>query len=350
MKRFVLALVGFAAFFIGFPLGDRFAAQQRVVDFDGDGKTDLSVVRSAGGLLTWYHAHDISPDFSPTRFYQQQFGISTDTIIPADYDGDGKTDIAVFRPAGEVNSAFYIYQSQTQTIRIEQFGSIGDDPTVTADYTGDGKADLAVYRSGAVGGQQSFWYYRASSGPLTGQTIYTQWGQTRDTVCPGDYNGDSRADFCVRRDNGSGQGIFFVKYGTGGGDPGGGPSMTAVYGTNTDTIVPGDYDGDGKTDIAVVRTVPGGFVGHGERFLWSILSSSNGSSTSHIYGTSSTDLPAQGDYNGDGKTDIAVWRALPNAGINPLTNFFVQITGDCCSRAHPFGLPGDKPVANYNAH
>jgi hypothetical protein len=60
-------------------------------DFDGDGRTDLSVFRPSDG--NWYYQG------SDVGFNGIHFGVSTDIPAPGDFDNDGKTDISVFRPS-----------------------------------------------------------------------------------------------------------------------------------------------------------------------------------------------------------------------------------------------------------
>ena len=91
-----------------------------------------------------------------------------------------------------------------------------------------------------------------------------------------------------------------------------------------------------KGDIAVVRDL---YAGQGDQLEWWIINSSNDSVVQINYGDLDLgDTPVQGDYNGDGKTDIAVWR-------NREGLFFIYRVGQ-----YPFGSNGDLPIASYDTH
>ena len=118
-------------------------------DFDGNEHADLSVFRPSDG--TWA-ARELGSIGFVTRF-----GVSTDQIVPADYDGDGKTDIAVFR-----NGQWFWLNSSNGVLRQAGWGVAGDKPQ-PADYTGDGRAELAVYRAG------TWFVYNIASGIATSE-------------------------------------------------------------------------------------------------------------------------------------------------------------------------------------
>jgi len=152
-------------------------------DFDGDGKADISAFRPSNGV--WHIFQSASQFQSSGGLRSVAFGIASDRLAPADYDGDFITDIAVFREGAP--AYFYILQSRTNTFRAEPFGTTGDVP-VPGDYDGDNKTDYAVYRGGT-------WYLQRSQLGFTAM----QFGTETDVPTPADYDGDGRTDIAVFR-------------------------------------------------------------------------------------------------------------------------------------------------------
>ncbi len=126
-------------------------------DYDGDGKTDFAVWRPSTGVWTIVQS-------SNEATVTGQWGASTDVPVPGDYDGDGKTDYAIWRPA---SGNWMIFKSSGGTLTM-QWGTLGDVP-VPGDYDGDGKTDLAIWRAATA----TFWIYNSASSSITSK----QWGR-----------------------------------------------------------------------------------------------------------------------------------------------------------------------------
>ena len=251
-------------------------------DFDGDGRTDVGVFRpSTGG---WYVLQSSTGNTSSVGY---SWGLSTDVPQPGDYDGDGKTDPTVFRPS---TGGWYVLKSSTNyTTSFGVFWGLSTDVPMPGDYDGDGRTDPAIYRPST-----GLWAMLKSSVNYA-SAMYVSWGLSTDQPMPGDYDGDGKVDPAVYRP--STGGWYVLKSST---------SFTTSFGVSwglsTDVPVPGDYDGDGKVDPAIFRPS-----------LWAVLQSSTGySSAIYLNLGASTDVAAPADYDGDGQTDPAVFR--PSTG------------------------------------
>ena len=260
-------------------------------DFDGDAYSDISVHRTSDNV--WYRS------LGGNSFAATPFGAAGDRIVPADYDGDGKTDIAVYR-----DGTWWWIDSSGPSVRVFPFGMASDTP-VPADFTGDGRAELAVYRDGV------WWTYNLANGQIS----VAQFGTATDKPVVGDFDADGRADRAVYRN-----GIWFLDRSTQG--------FAAIqWGLPTDKVVPADYDGDGRTDPAIYRD--------GD---WWIFGSRQGVIVRRF--GSASGVPAAADYDADGKVDMAYY-SNGEWHIRGISWGGEWVTA--------FGLPTDTPIAStYN--
>jgi hypothetical protein len=113
-----------------------------------------------------------------------------------------------------------------------------------------------------------------------------------------------------------------------------------AFGHPSDIVVPGDYDGDGKCDIATTRNVGG-------TIQWQYLSSLTGSIVFNTFGLATIDFPTQGDYDGDGKVEPSVWRPSAQSGQS---YFFSMNSSDGAVQWFQLGQEGDHSVNSWNTH
>jgi hypothetical protein len=289
----------------------------RVSNFDGDLTSDLAVFRPSSNVSGanpndsyWYVLQSTN---GLTKY--EHFGTNGDQIVPGDYDGDTKTDYAVFRPS---TGTWYIENSSNFTFRAQAWGASGD-LRVQGDYDGDGKTDIAVFRP-----SNGTWYVLLSS---EGSLMAVPFGAQGDRPVQGDYDGDARTDIAVFRPSTGTWYVLSSRDGT---------VHTTNWGNANDKPVVGDFDGDGMADYTVFRPSNG---------TWYILQSLTGTIRTQAWGTAE-DIPVPADYDGDGTHDIAVWR--PSTG-----DWHILKSADVLSRPDAvdyvpeqrhFGQNGDDPA------
>ncbi|OVE80433.1 hypothetical protein BVY02_00175 [bacterium J17] len=286
-------------------------------DIDGDGKSDLIVFRPSSGM--WFLLLS-SKNFSQDSYESYQLGLPGDTPLVGDFDGDHKADLAVWR---EETGMWYFRTSGSsyQVISSLQWGSPGDTPLV-ADYDGDGTSDLAVYRVSpgifysllSSGGFNRAGAFSGSSSAM----ISTQVGGPANDPVVGDFTGDGKDDFMAIW-----QLIRFWQLK----DSNGNFISAEPWGKPGDTPLGCDWDGDKRSERVVARVSERGVID------W-FSASGTGAVYTDTFGSLGDSLHCNRDYDGDEKGDLRAFR--PTTG-----EWFIKQSSDESVKTYQFGLPGD---------
>ena len=260
-------------------------ARPAPADYDGDGSTDIAVKGSNG---IWYidlHANGFGGrwDLAYTGY-----GGVVSHPVPADYDGDGAEDVGA---KGDVGTGSWgvDYASNTFGVWDVLVNGYGNASTtaVPADYDGDGRADLSVK---STAGEWFIDY--ASDGFGAWNASFGGYGNAAAVPVPGDYDGDHRADLAVKYSDG----CWYIDYRSNGFT--GWDAIHCGYGT-TSIQCPADYDNDGRFDLSVKGGDGTWFVDYAvDGFgAWNAIYSGYGGDLA---------IAVPGDYDGDGLLDLSV--------------------------------------------
>ena len=275
-------------------------------DFNGDGKLDFVVVNSSGCNTTpcW--------NAGATAFLGDGAGAFThaatldlggpnntpfDSLVAADFNGDGIVDLAV--GSSGAKSITILLGNGDGTFKnpgIEIAGIAGQ--LVAGDLNGDGITDLAVLDT--TTGVVSILPGKGDGGFTFSTAAPPVAGASPQMMVSGDFNGDGIADLVV---DGSDNTIT-VLLGNGDGTFTAAPAIDVTTGSGS-TIVAADFNQDGKLDLAVENSPAGTLTilqgqGDGTFKQGTVISVVSGGSTAI------TAPMVDGDFNGDGKTDLIV--------------------------------------------
>jgi hypothetical protein len=209
-------------------------------DFNGDGSWDMAVYRSNGW---WYVSTDLG--FTGSAY---PFGDANSIPAPGDYDGDGITDLAVYQrlpgPPFYQAGQWFIFSLAKGFLPSVQWGDVGYIPA-PADYDGDGTTDVAVYNP-----TTGVWYVLYSGGAAPAMFI---WGNSACDPLANDVDGDGSKEFTVYHYGSAtpAEADWFMSSYLAPGIPFVPPIN---FGDSTSTPVSGgDFDGDGRDDTVVYK-------------------------------------------------------------------------------------------------
>ncbi len=272
-------------------------------DYTGAGHSDPAIFRRASTTTAQWFVQGSSIN-------SRSFGSgSLDVPLTGDFDGDGQTDLAVYRPS---TGQWFAQESSTKYAGqlLVTFGAPKDIP-VPADYSGNGKTSIAVYRPST--GQ---WFFNGESLPLTFTTF-----KTGDIPVPGNYDNTGKDEPALYRPS-TGQWIIDGPNGV----------HTISFGGATDIPVPGAYSalttGNAAVGPALWRPGTGQFF----------IRTPNGGTALDQFKVG--DVPAPGDYDGIGETEAAAYRPSASQWL------VMMVPNDKTPRVvATYGGPNDTPTA-----
>lgn len=309
---------GMGSFEASLGFSTKVAKPQGVVvsDFNNDGKKDFAVVSSelySGASGIEVSLGDGNGNFTAMPLIRFYSGTRLSSIIAADFNNDGNTDLAVTLP-----------QNGTVVILLGDGaggfatgsapGGYANPPTVVnnlygypsnikaGDLNNDGKIDLVVMTPNSNRFSVLLGDGTGNFTAVQGQTLGT--GSYIDDLAIADFNTDGKQDLAVVR---SGQNTVYVLPGLGNGNFAS-PAALSIAGAPV-SIIAADFNNDGKPDLAISNSYLATIAGHSiQQYYVSVFINNDkgGFNPKTDYPVDGAGLLATGDFNTDGKKDLAM--------------------------------------------
>ena len=327
-------------------------------DFSGEGRTDFTtLVLEEDAPIIWnIVVNPVNPLPNQGVIRRFAFGIFGDgqnfgdIIVPKDYVGDRKTEIAVYR---DTNSVYYLAQfpaASNTGITLDRavpYGNFATDfPGAEGDYDGDGKDDYTLVR---FINDTANWLILSSGTNTFKQIPFGRFaapgsGFTGTAIFQGaDFTGDGRDELVFVTRNS--EVPRTVNYYIGDSNTGAGVITKSFGNFNADfSVTPADYTGDGRADFVAVRQ------NQGAAQIWYINNSVTNVTTATAFGVSdpsfngSGDTPVRGDYDGDRRHDIAVYRP------GNRTFYYISSANNGSFQNQEAGLQGEVPLGSFGLY
>jgi len=278
-------------------------------DLDGDGKPDL-VAASIDSQSLYVFKNTSTPgniSFSLLRTYAT--GMNVYAIVMADLDGDGKPELVT---ANYLSGTFSVFRNTTSggkmafAAKADVSTGLGPRGIAVADFNGDGKVDLAI--ANALSNTVQVFANTSASGQITFSAALTyNVGSGPYAVAAGDLDQDGKPDLAVANNGAMTLSIFRNSSSAG----------SLSFAAKTDYpanavlsgICIGDLNGDGKPDVTVVcantdlyqnLSTPGNIVLAPSVSLWAVNETNQG---------------VLADFDGDGKSDLALTNLYAKASV-----------------------------------